>query len=56
MKEIFRESSNLEKLGAVVFRLSQPQLQAVSFLLQTGEPQTKALNHRRYSRARATTS
>jgi hypothetical protein len=54
MKEIFRESSNLEKLGAVVFRLSQPQ--AVSFLLQTGEPQTKALNHRRYSRARATTS
>jgi hypothetical protein len=28
----------------------------ISFLLRTGDLQTKALNHRRYSRGRATTS
>jgi len=41
--------------GALYLPLGAAQPWIVNFLLQTGEPQTKALNYRHYSRGRATT-
>jgi len=41
---------------ALIDSLRKLDPRVISFLLQTGDLQTKALNHRRYSRGRATTS
>ena len=43
-REFSRKRPISENSGALVFRSAQPQPQAVSFLFQTGEPPTKALN------------
>ena len=48
-QRFFGKASNLPNFRAFVFRLGHPQPAAVSFLLQTAEPPTTALKHRRYS-------
>jgi hypothetical protein len=54
--EIFREGVQSPKIPSDRLPLGTAAAAGVSFLFQTGEPQTKALNHHRYSRGPATTS
>jgi len=44
-----------KKFGALRLSFAAAQLRIINFLLQIGEPQTKDLNYRHYSRGRATT-